>query len=342
MKAFCLVEPFKVEMREGPVPRIKTGEVLIKVQTVSICGTDIHAYHGRQPLFDYPRIIGHEVCGLIEETDGNSNAFKKGDKVIVIPYISCGKCIACRKKKFGCCEKLTVKGVHIDGALAEYMTMPEDYVIKIPDSSDPIHAAVIEPYAISAHAVHNARVKAGENLLINGIGPIGLGAAEIAKTYGANIILAETSEQRRDFAKSKFGYDQILNPLDSTFRDLLADYTGDDFPDTIIDSTGSGKSMESCIKNLSHGGKVVFVGMHNGDLTINAVEFHKRQTELYGSRGATRFDFEYVITCMNEKKTDPGKFVTHKLAFDNTLPENFKAMMAKGSAVFKLVITVNQ
>jgi 2-desacetyl-2-hydroxyethyl bacteriochlorophyllide A dehydrogenase len=220
--------------------------------------------------------------------------------------------------------------------------MPADYVIKISGAEDSTNASAIEPYAISAHAVHNAKVKAGENILVNGIGPIGIGAAEIAGSYGANVILAEVNERRRTFAENVFGYKQVLNPLESGFRERLGEYTGGNFPDTIIDSTGNGKSMEGCVKNLSHGGKIVFVGMFNGNLTINAVDFHRRQTELLGSRGAVKFDFEYVIDCMNRKKIYPGKYVTHKLAFDGKLPENFKTLMEKGPEVFKLVITASE
>lgn len=342
MKAFFLNKPFVIEVRDIPVPELVPGYALVRVQTVSLCGTDIHAYHGRQALFDYPRVIGHEICGIVTEIREPANGIAVGDKVVAIPYISCGKCIACRKNKPGCCEKLTVTGVHRDGGLAEYVDMPTDYLVKVDAAMDPVRAAVIEPFAISAHAVHNGKVKADENVLVLGAGPIGMGAAEIAKSYGARLFIADTSPGRRRFAAETFGYADVLDPLAPGYREALSGLTNGDMPDTIIDTTGNGASMGACFQYLSHGGKVVFVGIYNGDMAINDVGFHKRQTELYGSRAATRYDFEYVISCMNEGKIESLKFVTHRANFDDGILDSFRDLMDKGPEVFKAVIIVDE
>lgn len=342
MKALCLTEPFKVEVLVREMPRIKEGEALVKVESVAICGSDIHAYHGLQAMYAYPRVIGHELCGTIAEIKSKDSNLNIGDKVVVIPYVHCGQCISCRKGKIGSCEHLKVTGVHVDGGACEYLAVTEQCLIKIPAETDSVRASLIEPMAISAHGVHNAKVKAGENVLVLGIGPIGLGAAEIAKTYGANVILADTSENRRKFAAERFHYEHILNPLDSDYKEQLIKITNGDMPDTIIDTTGNDKSMSATFEYLSYGGKIVFIGITKGNITFNDVIFHSRQTELYGSRAATRFDFEYVITCMNEGKIDPKKFLTDEIDFDENIVDSFNKLMDKGPAMFKGVIHISK
>nr|WP_319490001.1 zinc-binding alcohol dehydrogenase family protein [uncultured Caproiciproducens sp.] len=339
MKALMLKEKELLEMVETEKPSCGDGQALIKVSAVSVCGSDIHAYKGENALLKFPRIMGHEVCGIIEEVKANTDGFEVGDKVILVPYLNCGKCIACRKGKTNCCSSLSVYGVHIDGAMAEYVAAPLTHIIKIAGDMDPRAAAVIEPFAISTHAVKRTGVKAGDIMLIAGAGPIGLGAAEIAKTFGAKVMLADVDAKRRAFVKENFDYDYILNPLDSDYREQLEKATNGDYPDIILDSTGNSRSMENNVGYLSNGGRLVYVGICKGDLRISDVEFHKRETELLGSRGATKADFQYVIDCINAKKIDTRKFITHEAPFLQC-KEAFDSWVVKGGEVFKAVINM--
>jgi 2-desacetyl-2-hydroxyethyl bacteriochlorophyllide A dehydrogenase len=339
MKVLSLIKPETLELQERKIPSPGKDEALIKINTVAICGSDIHAYKGQQAIFDYPRVMGHEICATIEQIDDNK-ILKKGDKVVVIPYKSCGKCIACRKGKTECCEHLEVTGVHVDGGFCEYMVVPNKYLLKVDPNMDYKDLCLVEPFSISAHAVHRAQVKEGENVLVIGIGPIGMGVAAIAKTYKAKVMIADVSPERRAFAKDNLGYQNILNPLDSDYKEQLASYTNGDMPDTIIDATGNASSMSNVFKYLSAGGKVVYVGIASNDLVINHVEFHKRQTDLYGSRAATRVDFEYVVECIEKGLINPSLFVTDEIKFDENIVESFKGLMEKGSAMFKGVVKV--
>ena len=338
MKALLLKEKYQLEMAEYDKPVRGEQEALIRVIAVSVCGSDIHSYKGENALLTYPRVMGHEVCGEIAEAPADGG-FLPGDRVVLIPYLNCGHCIACRKGKSNCCKDLTVYGVHKDGAMAEYITAPISHLIKIPDGMDARAAAVIEPLAISAHAVWRAQIHPGETVLVAGAGPIGLGAAEIAKTYGARVLIADTDEKRRAFVKERFGYEQPLNPLASDYRNLLAELTNGDFPDKIIDSTGNNRSMEANIQNLCQGGRMVYVGIWQADLTFRHLDFHKREAELVGSRGARREDFLYVIDCIAQKKLFPERFITHEASF-NQSKEALEEWISKGGEVFKAVITM--
>ena len=158
MRALSLKAPYELELQKREIPTVGKGQALIRVLNTAICGSDLHAYRGRQAIFDYPRVMGHEVCGIVEALEGGSGNISPGDKVVLIPYANCKTCIACRKGKPGCCTSLKVMGVHTDGAMAEYCVVDEEYLIRVSQDMDSICACLVEPFAISTHAVHTAAV----------------------------------------------------------------------------------------------------------------------------------------------------------------------------------------
>jgi 2-desacetyl-2-hydroxyethyl bacteriochlorophyllide A dehydrogenase len=174
----------------------------------------------------------------------------------------------------------------------------------------------------------------GEPILVIGAGPIGLGAAEISRTLGAHVILAETNQSRRDFVRSSFGYKDVLDPQDPGFIKDIKNITDGNFPARVIDSTGSGASMAQAVNYLAFGGRMVFVGFYPGDLVINDVIFHRKETELLGSRGATRAEFRYVIDCIENRQINPSAFISHRANFDNA-KESLEEWVSLGGKVFK-------
>ncbi|MDR1586816.1 MAG: zinc-binding alcohol dehydrogenase family protein [Treponema sp.] len=340
MKALVLEQPGLLTLHDVENPEPKTGEALVKVLAASVCGSDIHSFKGENALLSCPRILGHEVCGVVEEVRSeDGEAVSPGDRVILIPYIGCGHCVACRNGKPNCCRDLSVYGVHHDGAMAEYFTAPLSYLLKVSEDISPESAAVIEPLSISAHAVKRCSPSMGETLLVIGAGPIGLGAAEIARTLGARVVIAETDQSRRDFARDTFGYKHVLNPRDAGFTGELEKLTNGDMPKFLIDSTGNGASMSQAINYLAFGGRMVFVGFYPGKLEIADPDFHRRETELLGSRGATRADFQYVIDCISEKKISPSAFITHRASFEDS-KETLEDWVSKAGKVFKGIFTM--
>ena len=340
MKVLVLEREGVLAMKDAPKPAPRPGEALVKVRAVSVCGSDVHAFKGENPLLTYPRIMGHEVCGVIEEINSpDAKGLAAGDQVILIPYLACGSCIACRRGKPNCCRSLSVYGVHHDGAMAEYFTAPLAYLLKVDPEMDPVRAAVIEPFAISTHAVRRSGVELGETLLVLGAGPIGLGAAAIARTLGAHLILADTDEKRRAFAGERFAFPHILDPLAPGYRDRIMEMTGGWGPTRIIDSTGNGASMTGAIGLLANGGRLVYVGIYKGDLSFKHTVFHMPETELLGSRGAVREDFQYVIDCVESGAIDPKQFITHSAPFEKGA-ESLQEWVGLGGAVFKSVLTM--
>ena len=194
MKTVVLDKPFSFRLTETEPPgEPGQGEALVRVQRVGICGTDLHAYQGNQPFFDYPRILGHELAveivalGPSAETHG----LAVGDRCAVEPYLNCGTCIACRRGRTNCCERLSVLGVHQDGGMREQVIVPIAKLHKA-NGVPPEQLALVEMLCIGAHAARRAAIEPGEPALVIGAGPIGLGTMQFARALGAEVI-ARTS-----------------------------------------------------------------------------------------------------------------------------------------------------
>jgi len=311
--------------REAPTS-FGEKDVLIRVKRIGICGTDLHAYGGNQPFFQYPRILGHELSGIVESVGGNVQTLDIGDQVTVIPYMHCGDCIACKNGKTNCCTKMQVIGVHIDGGMTEYLVLPESHILKVNELSLNA-AAIIEPLSIGAHAVRRAQIQKGDRVLIIGAGPIGLGVARFAKLQGARTIMMDISKERLAFAKEWTGCDQVLiagNEFELV-KELMSINEGD-LPAAVFDATGNKHSMMSAFNYVSHGGKLIYVGLVKDQITFNDPDFHAKELTLMGSRNATIEDFQYVIDCMNQGNIDIDTYITKKIRFEK-VPDYFQAKM---------------
>lgn len=312
MKYIVCEKPREFLLKDKPMPEPKEGEVLLKIKRIGICGTDIHAYGGTQPFFEYPRILGHELAA--EYIKGNAKGFKPGDKVSVIPYFNCGQCVACRNGLTNCCANIKVFGVHIDGGMAEYITISEQYVLH-GQGLDYDELVLIEPLAIAAHGLRRAAVEAKDTVLIMGAGPIGIGLIQFAKIAGAKVIVMDINDYRLDFCKNQLGVDAVINPLNEDVAQSLATITNGDMANVVIDATGNRNVMNAAFNYISHGGRFVLVGLQKGELSFSHPDFHKRESTLMSSRNATLIDFEYVMECLKSGKIDPKKYITHRANF---------------------------
>lgn len=335
MKTLVVAEPRQMVWQQRAKPTPAAHEVLIKPIAAGICGTDIHAWAGNQPFFSYPRVLGHELCGEVVELGSQTSGFRLGQRVALIPYVACQQCDACLSGKTNCCEKISVIGVHQDGGFCEYLSVPTSNLLAV-DEVDPEAAALIEPFAISAHAVRRAAVTADEQVLVVGAGPIGLGVAAIAAAAGANVVVADTSEQRRAHVAQKLGL-ATVNPLDADFETQLRAEFGGRLPAKVIDATGSPAAMNGAVKLIRHGGIIVFVGLHKGDLVIPDIEFHKKETTLLGSRNATLEDFAKVGELMANGQLRADMMLNRHYDF-STLAEHFEADVINNRELIKGVI----
>jgi 2-desacetyl-2-hydroxyethyl bacteriochlorophyllide A dehydrogenase len=332
MQQLVCAEPRRFEYRTVPEPTLKAGESIVRIRKIGVCGTDIHAFDGTQPYFSYPRVLGHELA--VEFVEGDAG-FKAGELLTVMPYISCGKCIACRKGKTNCCVNIKVLGVHTDGGMTEYLSLPS-YTLLRADGLKDDELGLVEPLAIGAHGVSRASIQPGEHVLIIGAGPIGLGTMAFAKIAGGHVIAADVNEQRLAFCRDELHIPYTLNVKDGDFLGHLQDITRGDMPTVVIDATGNLSAINNAFQYLAHTGRYVLIGLQRGDIIVNHPEFHKREATLMSSRNATVKDFEYVISCIREEKLFPSSFITSRLNFSEVAelfsnkvsdPNNIKTMI---------------
>ena len=336
MKTLICTEPHHLEYGESPVPVAGKGETLLKIERIGICGTDLHAYEGTQPYFNYPRILGHELAATIVETDAPD--FTAGEAVTIIPYFNCGTCIACRMGKPNCCAAIKVFGVHIDGGMREYVTVPNYSLLKSRGLGFD-ELALVEPLAIGAHGVRRAAVTKGEYVLVMGAGPIGLGTMEFARIAGAQVIALDINEDRLLFCKNRLGVKATINPLQENIVERLKEITNGDMPTVVIDATGNLKAMDSAFLYLSHGGRYVLIGLQKEAISFSHPEFHKRETTLMSSRNATRADFEHVMDCMLSGAVQPTTYITHRVQFSQ-VKTDFAGWLNPANGVIKAMITM--
>lgn len=337
MKTIFCEEPNRFELKETDIPQRKAHEALIRIRRIGICGTDLHAYRGNQPYFVYPRVLGHELAGEIVEIGPNPDGLQSGDQVTIIPYLECGQCIACRSGRTNCCTRLSVLGVHQDGGMKEYMTVPATHLLRT-EGLTLDQTAVVECFSIGAHAVRRAAAQPGEFALVIGAGPIGLGVMKFAHLAGARVIALDINEERLSFCRSWAPADFTVNAKEDPLGQISR-ITGGDMPTLVLDATGSARSMENAFTYVAHGGRLVYVGLVKADIAFSDPEFHKREMTLLSSRNATRADFKQVIGSIRSGRVDTDAFITHRAAFDEMIG-TYESWLKPETGVIKAIVEV--
>jgi 2-desacetyl-2-hydroxyethyl bacteriochlorophyllide A dehydrogenase len=338
MKTVICEQPGTLVLIDRPSPEPGIDDVLIRIKRVGVCGTDLHIYTGNQPYLSYPRVMGHELSGIVESAPAGARV-AKGDQVYVMPYLACGKCIACRAKKPNCCMNIRVLGVHTDGGLVEQLAVPQAFVFKA-DGVTLDQAAMIEFLAIGAHAVARADVQPKQRALVVGAGPIGMAALIFAKLRGAEVTVLDGREDRLRFCETLLNADHIVR-LDTTGAATdakqLAELTGNEFFDIVFDATGNVKAMERGLEFVAHGGKYVLISIVSDRISFADPEFHKRETTLLASRNATPDDFETVLAAMRAGLIPTAALNTHTLKLSD-LPDEFPKLLDPSAGVIKALV----
>ncbi|WP_141503456.1 zinc-binding alcohol dehydrogenase family protein [Paenibacillus luteus] len=335
MRAIVCEQIDQLRLVEQEDPALQPGTAVVRIRRIGICGTDLHAYKGNQPFFSYPRVLGHELAGIVEQVDDPAGNIRPGDQVSIIPYMHCGVCIACRHGKTNCCTAMQVLGVHIDGGMREKIVVPVTHLLVVSGLTLD-QAAVLEPLSIGAHAVRRSELRAGETVLVIGSGPIGLGVMAFAKHRGARVIAMDIQEERLAFCRQWARVDETVNALQGA-KERLAELTDGEFPTVVFDATGNARSMTDAFGLVAHGGKLVYVGLVKADLTFNDPEFHKREMTLMGSRNATIEDFAAVQEAVTSGSIDVDRFITHRSSFTEMI-SHYDSWLRPESKVIKAMV----
>lgn len=342
MKCLELNKPFDFRWAEKKYPDdLRSGEALIKIHRVGICGTDYHAFRGKQPFFNYPRVLGHElgaevIALRIDDASQNPAAVKVGDRVSVEPYLNCGLCQPCRNSSPNCCEHLKVLGVHMDGGLTEYLSVP---TAKLHPSEklDFEQLALVETLGIGAHAVYRAGVSAIDTVLVIGAGPIGLAVTQFVKIAGAKVLVLDINQQRLDFAQEHMSADQVILNDEAFDTDTLRELLGGNLPTAVFDATGHPDSMNRAFELVAFGGRLAFVGLFMGDVSFHDPLFHRRELTILASRNSLPQDFGRIIKLMEQGQVNTNSWLTHRADFGE-IPTIFENWLNPQAGVIKAIV----
>lgn len=334
-----LVEPGRLVCSRGSLPDPAPGEARIRIRRIGVCGTDIHAYHGRQPFFEYPRILGHELGAEIVAINGNSD-LKAGEAVAVEPYLNDPDSPASRRGKTNCCESLKVLGVHCDGGMRPEINIPLHKLHRAASASMD-QLALVEMLCIGQHAVNRSLVSTADNVLVLGAGPIGLSVIGFLKSLTKRLLVADLSESRLAFCREVMGVDgTVMVRPDTNPEEPIRTALGGVLPDVIFDATGNRGSMLSTFDLAAHGGRIVFVGLFQGEVVFHDPNFHRRELTVLSSRNATAAEFAQVIATMESGHVDTAPWITHRLDFAE-VPANFGKVISD-PALRKAVIHLDE
>lgn len=334
-----LSQPEKIEIREVPKPVPAAGEVLLKIKRIGICGSDIHAYYGKHPYIKCPIVQGHEFSAEMAELGPGVTQFQIGDRVTIRPQLTCGQCYQCRHGNYHICENLKVIGCQADGAAQEFLTVPQEIVVKLPDSIDDDLGAMVEPLAVGVHAVGRLSELKGRNILILGAGPIGNLTAQAAKALGAgSVMVADLSDIRLEIAR-KCGIDIVVNNLEQDLAREVKDRFGEAKADAIFECVGSEKTVGLAINLARKGSEIIIVGVFEEKPVIDFGLIQDRELKVIGSLMYKKEDYDTAISLIESKKVHLEPLISRHFTLKE-YAQAYKYIEANREKTMKILIDV--
>jgi 2-desacetyl-2-hydroxyethyl bacteriochlorophyllide A dehydrogenase len=324
MRRILLNAPGELIDVEVPRPVPASGQALVRVHRVGVCGSDFHALAGRHPIYTYPRVLGHELAGEIVEVPENARGLRPGDRCAIEPYMSCGECRTCRVGRTNCCEQLRLIGVHVDGGMQGFLGVPVE-LLHTSKQLSLDQLALVETLGIGAHAVKRSQLRANESVLVIGAGPIGLAVSQFATAVAAKVAVIEISDWRRQFAQD-LGVEALSSP-DGRLADV------------IFDATGNAAVMANSVNYVAPGGRLVFVGLTRDPVQIDDALLHRREVTIYASRNSCG-QFPPIIRMLEENKINTDPWITDRITLDE-VPARLKELSTK-IGMMKAVVEVRE
>lgn len=337
MKAVQIIKPNKLEVIDIDKPKIdEKNNVLIRMTAAGICGSDVGIYHGTNAAATYPRIIGHEIVGRVEETGSNVKSLKPGQRVIVNQVTSCGHCYPCRKGRGNVCDHLAVRGVHIDGGYREYIAVPESDCYLLPDSISDADAVMIEPTTIAIQACTRAELEKDDMLLIYGAGALGSSILRIASKICAHIIVADVMDDKLEEAK-KHGARHTINVASEDFAAKISDYTYGRGATVSIDAACVKNSLLLLLQATGNAGRVITMGFSTAATEVNQFLITSKELDVRGSRLQNKM-FGKAISMIEEGTLDLNGSVSHTFPLTKA-QEAFDFVDTRDPSIRKIVLT---
>ncbi|MBO1306004.1 galactitol-1-phosphate 5-dehydrogenase [Enterococcus sp. 669A] len=345
MKALVVTKKHKLELQEIEKPTVAAEKVLIRVAYCGICGSDLPRYFDGG-VHSFPQVLGHEFSGVVEEVGENVSNIQVGDKVAVAPLVPCGKCENCQKGEPAMCTSYSFIGSREQGAMAEYVAVPEKNCVKVPDTLSLKEAAMVEPLTVAIHGIERINISAGADVLVLGAGTIGLLTVLSLRAIGVGkITVVDLNDKKLEVAKT-IGADEVVNPAKQTLADY---YQNNPLPEAVIETAGSSITQKQAIEFVAKRGKVVYVGTSTKDVVLDPETFEKilrGELEVTGSWMSYSapfpgYEWETGLRYMSTGQVDVKPLITGLYKLED-LDAPFDKMVEPNSTAIKLLYAINE
>ncbi len=318
MRQAVMTEPGKIEFRNVPAPSPKEGEVLLRIQRIGVCGSDIHVYHGKHPYTSYPVVQGHEFSATVEAIGEGVEGVKIGSKTTARPQVVCGKCKPCLRGDYHICDALRVEGFQAPGVAQDLFVTSKENLVPLPDDFTFEMGALVEPVSCGVHSVNRAGDIAGKNVVVLGAGTIGNLIGQVAKAKGATVLISDISEFRLEVARN-CGLTNTFNPNNESLTDANQRVFGDKGFDVALEAVGVEETMNSAIENIEKGGLIVVVGVFAENPRINLGFVQDRELKLVGTLMYKHEDYEEAVKLIHSGKIQTNPLETNHFPFEKYL-----------------------
>ena len=293
MQALQITAPREARLVDIAPPQPKPGEVLLRVQRVGYCGSDLSSFEGRNPLVSYPRIPGHEIGATIEAAgDGVPPEWAVGQAVTVVPYSNCGHCSSCRRGRAYACRSNQTMGVQRDGAMAPYIAVPWEKLISVAGLGVR-ELSLVEPLTVGFHAIARGEVTTQDVVAVFGCGLIGLGAIAGAAERGATVVAIDLDDAKLDLAR-RIGARHTINARSGPLHESLQALTNGEGPDVCVEAVGHPSTYRQAVEEVAFTGRVVCIGYAKEEVAFATRLFVQKELDIRGSRNAAPEDFRRV------------------------------------------------
>jgi threonine dehydrogenase-like Zn-dependent dehydrogenase len=333
MKAVAILGAGQAEVIDFREPEHRSGELLLKVEMVGLCGTDLNSFRGSNPFVTFPRVIGHEIAATVAE---GSAGIPTGTRVTVSPYTSCGICSSCRRGRFNACEHNQTFGVQRDGALTEWISIPEEKVY--PSRLSLKELCIVEPLTVGVHAVARGRVTSADTVAVFGCGGVGLGAIAGSAFRGARTIAIDLDDAKLETARAA-GATDLVHSAREDFRKRLREMTNGHGPDVAIEAIGLPETFRAAAEEVAFTGRVVYIGYAKQPVTYETKLFVQKELDLMGSRNALPEDFREVIAMLEAGRFPVDSAVSATVEMEET-PSMLERWSESPASFTKIMVQV--
>jgi L-iditol 2-dehydrogenase/threonine 3-dehydrogenase len=333
-----MTKPGNIEFRNVNAPgELKPNEVLLKIQRIGVCGSDIHVFHGEHPATPYPVVQGHEYSATIVTVGEAVKSAKVGQRATARPQLVCGKCGPCLRGQYNACQELKVQGFQAPGVAQDYFIVPEDRLVVLPDSFTLEQGAMIEPAAVGAHSTSRTTGIEGKNVVVSGAGTIGNLVAQFAKARGARkVLITDVSNYRLGIAQ-KCGIENTINIKETPFDEGVRGCFGNEGFQIGFEAAGVQESLDVLIANVEKGGDIVILGVYAKNPTVNMYHVGEHELNVFGSMMYRHEDYETAVEMISKGKITLEPLISKHFPFEKYL-DAYEYIEEKGDKNMKVII----